>query len=72
VSIPYFPDGIADAARQPRSRPLHPRAAARGDRAAPGLVVDVVVVHLKSRRPDYRAGDTGDDPQLFALASCAR
>jgi endonuclease/exonuclease/phosphatase family metal-dependent hydrolase len=28
-----------------------------------------VVVHLKSRRPDYRAADTGDDPQLFALAS---
>jgi len=28
-----------------------------------------VVVHLKSRRPDYRAGDSGEDPQLYALAS---
>jgi endonuclease/exonuclease/phosphatase family metal-dependent hydrolase len=28
-------------------------------------------VHLKSRRPDYRNGDTGDDPQLYALA-CLR
>jgi endonuclease/exonuclease/phosphatase family metal-dependent hydrolase len=29
------------------------------------------VVHLKSRRPDYRNGDSGEDPQLYALA-CLR
>lgn len=34
-------------------------------------VIDVVVVHLKSKRPDYRNGDTGEDPLLFGLA-CLR
>ena len=38
---------------------------------SPDCVVDVAVVHLKSKRPDYRNGDTGEDPQLFALA-CLR
>ena len=38
---------------------------------SPDCIVDVVVVHLKSKRPDYRNGDTGEDPQLFALA-CLR
>jgi endonuclease/exonuclease/phosphatase family metal-dependent hydrolase len=67
--IPYFPDGIAmppgnrDPERFTRA-PLHAAI-----ELAPGLVADVLVVHLKSRRPDYRAADTGDDPQLFALAS---
>jgi endonuclease/exonuclease/phosphatase family metal-dependent hydrolase len=69
ASFPYFPDGIAmppgnrDPERFTRA-PLHTAIEIR-----PGLVADVVVVHLKSRRPDYRASDTGDDPQLFALAS---
>jgi endonuclease/exonuclease/phosphatase family metal-dependent hydrolase len=39
--------------------------------ASPDLTVDVLVAHLKSRRPDYRNGDTGDEPQLYALA-CLR
>ncbi len=38
---------------------------------SPDVTVDVVVVHLKSKRPDYRAGDTGEDPLLFGLA-CLR
>ncbi|MEO7494153.1 MAG: endonuclease/exonuclease/phosphatase family protein [Massilia sp.] len=38
---------------------------------SPDCVIDVVVLHLKSKRPDYRSGDTPDDPQLFALA-CLR
>ena len=38
---------------------------------SPDVTVDVVVVHLKSKRPDYRNGDTGEDPQLFAMA-CLR
>jgi endonuclease/exonuclease/phosphatase family metal-dependent hydrolase len=68
-SIPYFPPGISmppgnrDPERFTRA-PLHAAI-----EIAPGLIVDVVVVHLKSRRPDYRTGDSGEDPQLFALAS---
>jgi endonuclease/exonuclease/phosphatase family metal-dependent hydrolase len=67
--LPFFPPGISmppgnrDSERFTRA-PLHAAI-----ELSPGLVVDVVVVHLKSRRPDYRASDTGDDPQLFALAS---
>ncbi len=38
---------------------------------SPDLTIDVVVVHLKSKRPDYRNGDTAEDPQLYALA-CLR
>jgi endonuclease/exonuclease/phosphatase family metal-dependent hydrolase len=38
---------------------------------SPDCTVDVVVVHLKSRRPDYRNGDTFDDAQLYAMA-CLR
>lgn len=66
-----FPPGIAmpagsrDAERFTRA-PLHVAL-----QVTPELVVDVVVVHLKSRRPDYRNGDSGDDPQLYALA-CLR
>lgn len=39
--------------------------------ASPDCTVDVVVVHLKSKRPDYRNGDTGEDPLLYAMA-CLR
>jgi len=69
VTMPYFPPGIAmppgnrDPERFTRA-PLHAAI-----EVAPGLVIDVMVIHLKSRRPDYRTGDTGDDPQLFAMAS---
>lgn len=67
--IPYFPAGITmppgnrDPDRFTRP-PLHAAI-----QLTPDLVVDVIVVHLKSRRPDFRADDSGDDPQLFALAS---
>jgi endonuclease/exonuclease/phosphatase family metal-dependent hydrolase len=68
-AVACFPAGIVmpagNRAADRFTRPLL-RAAIQ---LAPGLVADVVVVHLKSRRPDYRSGDTGDDPQLFALAS---
>lgn len=68
-SIHYFPSGISmpPGNRDPErfTRPPLVAAIQLGD----DLVVDVVVVHLKSRRPDYRSGDTGDDPQLYALAS---
>lgn len=66
-----FPPGVALPAgsRDPDQftrAPLHAAIA-----LAPDVTVDVVVVHLKSRRPDYRNGDSGEDPQLFALA-CLR
>ena len=38
---------------------------------SPDVVVDVVVIHLKSKRPDYRTGDSAEDPLLFGLA-CLR
>lgn len=38
---------------------------------APGCIIDVVVVHLKSKRPDYRTGDNAEDPLLFGQA-CLR
>ena len=34
-----------------------------------GPAVDVFVVHLKSKRPDYHAGEDETDPALFGLAS---
>ncbi|MDB5791877.1 MAG: endonuclease/exonuclease/phosphatase [Massilia sp.] len=60
-----LPMGSRDAARFTRA-PLHAVVT-----VSPDVVVDVVVVHLKSRRPDYRTGDTGEDPALYALA-CLR
>jgi len=66
-----FPDGVVI--------PEGSREAASFSRAvihaavvvAPDCTVDVVVVHLKSKRPDYRNGDSGEDPLLFGLA-CLR
>lgn len=60
-----LPVGSRDAARFTRA-PLHAVVT-----ASPDVQIDVVVVHLKSRRPDYRTGDTGEDPALYALA-CLR
>ena len=71
VSYPDFPPGIAmppgnrDPERFTRA-PLHAAIEIR-----PGMVIDVVVVHLKSKRPDYRTGDSSEDAQLYALA-CLR
>jgi endonuclease/exonuclease/phosphatase family metal-dependent hydrolase len=71
VALAQFPESVAMPAgsRDPERftrAPLHAEV-----ELAPGLVVDVVVVHLKSRRPDYRSSDTGEDPNLYALA-CLR
>ena len=60
-----LPMGSRDAARFTRA-PLHAVVT-----VSPDVTVDVVVVHLKSRRPDYRTGDTSEDPALYALA-CLR
>ena len=71
VAQPLFPAGVTlpeghrDAGRF--ARPVLQVAL----RVAPGVVVDVVVVHLKSQRPDYRAGDSFDDPHSYAVG-CLR
>ncbi len=71
LSYPQFPAGVMlpPDSRDPDrfARPvLHASV-----QAAPGCVIDVLVVHLKSKRPDYRNGDTPDDPLLYAMA-CLR
>jgi predicted extracellular nuclease len=64
-----FPDGVAlpegsrDADRFARA-PLHVQVVLPNEQIA-----DVIVVHLKSKRPDYRNGDLGDDPMLHAQAN---
>jgi predicted extracellular nuclease len=55
--------GSPDSDRFARA-PLHAQVLLPGER-----IVDVIVVHLKSRRPDYRSSDSGDDPLHFAMAS---
>jgi endonuclease/exonuclease/phosphatase family metal-dependent hydrolase len=71
ISHPAFPAGVAmpPGSRDPdrfARAPLHAAVL-----LAPGCTVDVLVVHLKSQRPDYRNGDNGDDPALYAMA-CLR
>lgn len=68
VSYPAFPEGVLlpPGARDPdryARAPLHVQP-----RLPDGTIVDVLVVHLKSKRPDYRNGDTGEDPMLLAQA----
>jgi predicted extracellular nuclease len=69
TSLAHFPPGIEmppgtrDPLRFTRA-PLHAAI-----EVSPDLTIDVLVVHLKSRRPDYRNGDTSEDPLLYALAS---
>jgi predicted extracellular nuclease len=64
-----FPQGVAlpagsrDADRFARA-PLHVQLRLPDER-----IIDVIVVHLKSKRPDYRIGDTGDNPMLHAQAN---
>jgi endonuclease/exonuclease/phosphatase family metal-dependent hydrolase len=71
VAHALFPDGV--------SMPSGTNEAGSFSRAvihaavvlSPDCTVDVIVVHLKSKRPDYRSGDTSEDPLLFGLA-CLR
>ena len=64
-----FPQGVSsdsgnpDADRFARA-PLHAQVVLPN-----GVITDVVVVHLKSRRPDYRNGDGNADPLQYALAN---
>ena len=72
VAWANFPAGVTVSAdRQPADdnacrfarAPLHVQVILPG-----GQLTDVVVVHLKSRRPDYRHGD-GNDAIAYALAN---
>jgi endonuclease/exonuclease/phosphatase family metal-dependent hydrolase len=66
-----FPEGVAlpPGTREPDR---YARAVLQACvEVSPDCKVDVLVLHLKSKRPDYRSGDSGDDPQLYALA-CLR
>ncbi|SDF91829.1 MULTISPECIES: endonuclease/exonuclease/phosphatase family protein [unclassified Duganella] len=58
-----LPDGSRDADRFARA-PLHAQIVLPDER-----IVDVIVVHLKSKRPDYQQGDSGDAPMLHAQAN---
>ena len=62
-----FPTGMSVSAEDNACRfaraPLHVQVILPG-----GQLTDVVVVHLKSRRPDYRHGD-GNDAASYALAN---
>ncbi|MYM30192.1 endonuclease/exonuclease/phosphatase family protein [Duganella sp. CY15W] len=58
-----LPDGSRDADRFARA-PLHAQVVLPDER-----MVDVIVVHLKSKRPDYRNGDLGNDPMVHAQAN---
>lgn len=69
LEYPAFPAGVTsdsgnpDADRFARA-PLHVAVVLPN-----GVVADVVVVHLKSRRPDYRNGDGATDPLQYAMAN---
>ncbi|MGK5075962.1 endonuclease/exonuclease/phosphatase family protein [Janthinobacterium sp. ZB1P44] len=72
VAWANFPAGVTVSADRPGAddnacrfarAPLHVQVILPG-----GQLTDVVVVHLKSRRPDYRHGD-GNDAIAYALAN---
>ena len=67
VAWANFPAGVSVPAEDNADRfaraPLHVQVILPG-----GQLTDVVVVHLKSRRPDYRHGD-GNDAAAYALAN---
>jgi predicted extracellular nuclease len=58
-----LPAGSRDADRFARA-PLHAQVVLPDE-----SIVDVIVIHLKSKRPDYRSGDSGDDAMLYAQAN---
>ncbi|WP_426209742.1 endonuclease/exonuclease/phosphatase family protein [Massilia sp. TWP1-3-3] len=71
VALGDYPAGVALAdgtrdAEQFSRAVIHAAVA-----VSPDVTVDVVVVHLKSKRPDYRNGDNSEDPLLFGMA-CLR
>jgi endonuclease/exonuclease/phosphatase family metal-dependent hydrolase len=71
LCYPTFPAGVSmPAGSRDADRFARPVLHAQV-KATPDLTIDVLVVHLKSKRPDYRTGDTSEDSLLYALA-CLR
>jgi predicted extracellular nuclease len=58
-----LPDGNRDLDRFARA-PLHAQVVLPDER-----IVDVLVIHLKSKRPDYGHGDSADNPLQYAQAN---
>ena len=69
ASYAVFPEGVVmpPGSRDPDrfSRPVLHAAL----RLSNHCTVDVLVLHLKSKRPDFRNGDSADDPLLYAMAN---
>ncbi|MGK5078136.1 endonuclease/exonuclease/phosphatase family protein [Janthinobacterium sp. HLX7-2] len=63
VALPADSHAAAESACRFARAPLHVQVLLPG-----GQLTDVVVLHLKSRRPDYRHGD-GSDALSYALAN---
>jgi len=63
ISLPADSHATDDNACRFARAPLHVQVLLPG-----GQLTDVVVVHLKSRRPDYRHGDS-NDAAAYALAN---
>jgi endonuclease/exonuclease/phosphatase family metal-dependent hydrolase len=69
VAYAGFPAGVAMPAGS-RDADTFARAPLHAQVVLPdGRIADVLVVHLKSRRPDYRNGDGPTDPLLYAMAN---
>jgi len=66
-----YPDGVAMPDGSGEARTFSRALIHAPIVLSPDCTVDVVVVHLKSKRPDYRGGDSAEDPLLFGLA-CLR
>ena len=71
VAHAAFPEGVAMAEGTRESERFSRAVIHAPIVVSPDCTIDVVVVHLKSKRPDYRNGDTSEDPLLFGMA-CLR
>ena len=71
VALRDFPQGVASAEGTSEGAAFSRAVIHAAVQVAPDCSIDVVVVHLKSKRPDYRNGDSGDDPLSFGLG-CLR
>ncbi|MEJ7804669.1 MAG: endonuclease/exonuclease/phosphatase family protein [Telluria sp.] len=71
VALGDFPAGVSMAAGTRDAERFSRDVIYAAVVVSPDVTVDVIVVHLKSQRPDYRNGDSSDDPLLFGMA-CLR
>ncbi|MBC7683632.1 MAG: endonuclease/exonuclease/phosphatase family protein [Bdellovibrionales bacterium] len=71
VAHAAFPQGVAMADGTRESERFSRAVIHAPIVVSPDCTIDVVVVHLKSKRPDCRNGDSSEDPLLFGMA-CLR